>query len=264
MRSLAELQDGLRHALLDGATDDAASSVVADGIAPEARLAVYRHHVFASLTAALEATYPVVCRLVDRRFFAFAADRFIRAHPPTGPCLFEYGDALADFLAGFPPCRHLAYLADVARLEWALNVAAHADDAVPLPPSTLGHLAPARMGELRFTFDPSLALVRSAWPIDRIWRANQAAVGAEPIVDLTAGGVRLEVRRRDDVVGFRALAEAEYALRWALLDGRCLAVAAEAAHAVDPAADLAALLDALLRERVLTGFSVPPAGAEAS
>jgi hypothetical protein len=120
------------------------------------------------------------------------------------------------------------------------------------------------MGELRFTFDPSLALVRSAWPIDRIWRANQAAVGAEPIVDLTAGGVRLEVRRRDDVVGFRALAEAEYALRRALLDGRCLAVAAEAAHAVDPAADLAALLDALLRERVLTGFSVPPAGAEAS
>ena len=44
---------------------------------------------------------PVVCRLVDRRFFAYAADPYIRAHPPAGPCLFEYGATFPDFLAAF-------------------------------------------------------------------------------------------------------------------------------------------------------------------
>jgi hypothetical protein len=235
-----------------------ATSIVADGIAPEARLALYRHHVFTSLTAVLEATYPVVCRLVDRRFFAYAADAFIRRHPPAGPCLFEYGGALAEFLAEFPPCRDLGYLPDVARLEWAMHTAAHAEDASPLPPAALAGVAPSRMAELRFVLDPSLRLVRSPWPLDRIWRANQAEAGTEPVVDLTVGGVRLEVRRRDDVVGFRALTEAEYTLRRALLDGAALGAASEAARAVAPALDLAGLLAALMRDGTLTGLGSPP------
>jgi hypothetical protein len=73
-----------------------------DGLASRARLEIYRHHVRTSLTSVLEATFPVICRLVDRRFFAYAADTYLRAHPPTGPCLFEYGDGFPDFLAAFP------------------------------------------------------------------------------------------------------------------------------------------------------------------
>ena len=65
----------------------------ATGSDPAARLAIYRHHVSATLTEALEATYPVVVRLVDRRFFAYAADQFIRRHPPTGPCSSSTGGA---------------------------------------------------------------------------------------------------------------------------------------------------------------------------
>ena len=263
MSSLHELQDDLRRALIDGTREGVVSVIAADGIAPEARLDLYRHHVFTSLTAVLASAYPVVCRLLDQRFFAYAADAFIRRHPPAGPCLFEYGAELAGFLAAFPACRHLEYLPDVARLEWALNVAAHAADAVPITPSALERIAGGRVGELRFAFDPALSLLRSPWPIDRIWRANQAVVGAEPVVDLTAGGVCLEVCRQDDVVGFRGLTEADFTLRRALLDGERLDAAAETARAVDPALDLAGLLRALLQDHVLVGFSFSP-GREAS
>ena len=130
MPSLRELQYAVRRALLDG--DDAAltDAITSDGLAPAARLAVYRHHVLTSLAAALEATFPVVARLVDPRFFRYACDQYVRAEPPATPCLFEYGATFADFLAGFPPCRHLVYLPDVARLEWAMNVALHAPDAL--------------------------------------------------------------------------------------------------------------------------------------
>ena len=122
--------------MLGGDAGAAAREIEADGLAPEARLEIYRHHVLTTLTSALEATFPVVCRLVDRRFFAYAADRYLRAHPPTGPCLFEYGDSFPDFLAAFPPCRDLAYLPDVARLEWAMNAALHAADVDAIDPAT--------------------------------------------------------------------------------------------------------------------------------
>ena len=79
-----------------------------DGIDPAARLRIYRHHYESSLAEALRAIYPVVCRLVDERFFAFAAHEYIRSSPPRRVCLHEYGADFAEFLAGFPPCRELS------------------------------------------------------------------------------------------------------------------------------------------------------------
>src|SRR5512132_3021200 len=89
MPTLAELQGAFGQALLGGDEQRAAALVLGDGLTPESRLGVYRHHVFTTLTAALKSTYPVVCRLVDERFFGYAADRYIRSHPPEGPCLVE-------------------------------------------------------------------------------------------------------------------------------------------------------------------------------
>ena len=262
MPSLRELQEGFRRALLDGDGGHLGLEIAEDGLAAEARLAIYRHHVLTSLTDVLASTYPVVCRLVDRRFFAYAADAFVRRHPPAGPCLSEYGTALPEFQAEFPACRHLAYLADVARLEWAMNVAAHADQAIPLAPAALAEAEGARVGKLKLVFDPSLSLLSSRWPIDRIWHANQD--GADATVDLDAGGVCLEVRRRDDDVVFRALSAPAYAFRRALLAGSCLAVAAERALDVDEAFDLAGALGALVHDGVVTGVTPWPADRESS
>jgi len=115
MSTLRELQRDVRDALL-GEAEATVGEIAGDGVAPAARLAVYRHHVLTSLTAALETTFPVVVRLVDQRFFRYACDGYVRAQPPAGPCLFEYGATFPDFLAGFEPCRHLTWLPDFARL----------------------------------------------------------------------------------------------------------------------------------------------------
>ena len=165
MPTLRELQAGFRDALLGGDEHAAAAAVRGDGLGAAPRLAVYRHHVFTSLTAALESIYPVVVRLVDARFFGYAADQHIREHPPASPCLSEYGAELGDFLARFEPSRHLAYLPDVARLEWAMNAALHAPDVEPIAPKALR--APVTLA-----LHPSVTLLRSPWPLDAIWRAN--------------------------------------------------------------------------------------------
>jgi hypothetical protein len=245
MPSLSELQRNLRSALLIGDETRAIIAVAPDGIESRARLAIYRHHVFSSLTAGLRDTYPVVCRLVDERFFAYAADAFVRRHLPTGPCLFEYGEAFAEFLADFPPCRALPYLPDVARLEWALNVAYHAAPAPILAASEIAAVPPADLPRLRLRFNPSVSLLASPYPVDQIWQANQPGTDADAIVDLDAGASHLMTFRRYGDAVWERLSPASYAFRVCLASGDPLERAAEAALALDENLDLAGELRAL-------------------
>jgi hypothetical protein len=261
MPTLGELQGMFGRALLGGDEQPAAAQVLGDGLPPESRLAIYRHHVFTTLTAALRSTYPVICRLVDERFFGYAADQYIRSHLPSGPCLTEYGASFPEFLAEFEPCRSLAYLPDVARLEWALHSAIHAEEPAPLDAAALRMLAADELPRLRFRLDPSLTLLTSRWPIDGIWRANQPDADPAITVDLAAGGVWLEVRRIDEDAIVHRLDPATHGFRRALQDGRALEEAAGALEH-EEAFDLAGAVQALFNERLLTDFTAasPAAG----
>jgi putative DNA-binding protein len=217
---------------------------------------IYRHHVLDTLTATLRSVYLVTCRLVHERFFAYAADRYIREHPPAGPCLFEYGASFPAFLARFPPCRELAYLPDVARLEWALHAAEYAADAVPLSPTALRDLSVDGAMRAAFRLHPSVTLLESPWPVDLIWRATQPEADPAATVDLATGGVCLEILRQREEAVFHALEPADYALRHALAAGVELEAAATAALARDPGFDLARALRALFESDILIGFTL--------
>jgi hypothetical protein len=227
-----------------------------DGLEPDARLRIYRHHVFATLTAALEAAFPVVCRLVDARFFAYAADRYIRSHPPSGPCLAEYGATFPAFLAGFPPCRAHAYLPDVARLEWAMNVATHAKKTVPLETARLAMVPPESIPRLIFRLDPSVSFISSSWPIHRIWRANHDEPDGADVVDLDSGGVHLEVRLVGGNVTMRALSHPRYTFRHALHEGLPLERAASTALALDPLFNLTLEIGQLIEDELPVAFTL--------
>jgi putative DNA-binding protein len=252
--SLRELQWDIREAVLGGDPSRAAAAVLDEGLPAEARLRIYRHHVLTTLTGVLQAAFPVVCRLVDERFFAYAADQYIRSDPPSGPCLSEYGESFPAFLADFPPCRALPYLPDVARLEWAVHRASWAPEGDPLAAEALQAVAPAHAGDLVLLLDPACTLLASPWPIERIWRANQPEVGEPGTVGLRTGGAMLEVRRRGDDVVIRELEPATYAFREGLAGGHRLAEAVEAALVHDTAFDLPGALRALVHEGLVTGL----------
>jgi hypothetical protein len=220
------------------------------GLQPEARLRIYRNHAILTLTEALKATFPVVCRLVDERFFCYAAHEYIGESLPSRPCLAEYGDTFPDFLANFPACRELVYLADVARLEWAVNLALHAEAAEPADRSILRSSDPA------LTLDPSLHLVASQWPIERIWRANQPGGGdGDEVINLDAGGAWLLVFRRSDRVVINGIEESAHAFLHAIARGARLAEATIAGRRVAPAFDSTATLDFLFEEGLIVGVS---------
>ena len=134
--------------------------------------------------------------------------------------------------------------------------AQNADDATALDPRVLSSLGPDEITGLVLRLDPSITLVHSRWPVDRIWRANQPGADENTVADLDEGSVCLEVRRAGDNVVFRACPPAAHALRCALHDGSTLGTAADAALAIDPGFDLAAAIRDLISDDVLVAFTL--------
>jgi hypothetical protein len=198
MPTLHETQRAMRTWLVDGERD-AAAAQLADGLSPD-RLDIYRNTFVANATRALRLTYPAVHKLVGDDFFQAAAASFVAQHPPRSACFDDYGEVFAAFLADFQPALSLAYLADVARIEWAVSRAIHADDVAPLDLARLVALSPEEQERVSFVPHPSVSLLSLAAPADVIWRAllagDDAALAA---VDPDDGSVRLLVERRDGV-----------------------------------------------------------------
>ena len=240
MPTLRDLQHALRASLVERQHDAAAAAIIADDLPAEDRLGIYRNTFIGTLTMALRLSYPAVERLVGAEFFDAAASIFIRDEPPRSAYLNEYGAGLADFLAGFPPAASLAYLPDVARLEWAVNRALHAADAAALDIASLGALDPADHGRIRFTPDPSLGLVRAGYPVDEIWRAVLARDDAALArIDPSAGPVWLIVQRRTSGIDVARLGEAAWRFTSELCAGRPLQAALDGAAGIDATALLA-------------------------
>jgi len=181
MPTLRDIQRDVAHSLLV-LGDSAAFAHIADDVVDAAeRLNIYRNNVAITLIGALRLVYPAVDKLVGQDFFGAAAQAFIAGNPPRTACLDDYGGEFPDFLAAFPAAAALAYLPDVARLEWMVNLALHAPDAPALRPDALTDLADGEHGRVRFMPHPSVRLLSVRYPADAIWRAvlsgDEAALG---------------------------------------------------------------------------------------
>lgn len=191
-----------------------------------ARFDVYRASFESNLCNALRNTYPVVNRLVGEAFFGQAARAYLRAHPSRCGDLHEYGAHFATFLAALDSLGDLPYLPDVARLEWLAHQAFHAADAETLTLGVLTELSPEACAGLCLL--PSVRLMRSEFPVHRIWQVNQESWAGDAVVSLEEGGARLAVSREGlDIVLLPLEAEA-HELACALFEAGSLGAASEA------------------------------------
>lgn len=190
---LAELQQNfMAHLYTD---DDAVLDDIAETgpISAKGRMQIYRNNARLILTDMLMRTYPAVVAMVDEKFFRYAADAFIKTHPPTGTDLNAYGADLPGFLDGFAPLKAHPYIADLARLEWARHEAYLAgDDFTGLRPH-------------------ALRLVKSKWPINKLWQMAQPGYDGEA-PDLSSGGAYIAVAREGINVFHTVLDEALFTL----------------------------------------------------
>lgn len=256
MLGLREIQEAFAAAILDD-PDTGFSALLADGPYPSARLLqVYRNNVCTSLTGALRAVYPVVAQLVGTGFFAYAADSYLRRHPSRSGNLHDFGREFAEFLAAFPAALKLAYLPQVARLEWAWHCAFHGADHAPLAPATLSAVPVDLHASIVFLLHPTARLVASDYPILRLWQIHQPNYTGDPQVDLTAGGERLLVIRPHTLVQIVPLGRGEYTLLQSLTRGATLGEACDAALCAEAEFDLAGTLQKHAQDATLVAFQV--------
>ena len=208
-------------------------------------LVVYRNTVRANYHNAMAATYRVVRELTGQAFFDAAVDAFVAAHPSAAGDLNVYGGDLAAFLADYPYAQELSYLPDVARLEWAMDEAARAADAAgsaEATVATLSALGPEDLMRQRLALDASCRLLRSEFPILRIFQAHRAGGDGDFAIDFDVPAEHLLVRRENGSPLVERLAPAEYEWLAALGAGDMLGAALESAFARDAQFDAGAAL----------------------
>jgi hypothetical protein len=190
MPSLADYQQAMHAYLL---ADEEAPQLLAPWCAGEpascaSRLATYRDTCSGTLVNALRLTYPAVRQVLGAQFFDAQAAQFARREPPEGAYLNAYGEHFAPFVAALPTTASLSYLADLARLEWAVSRALHAPNTPALDPARLQALAPQDLAQVRFRAHPAVSALALRVPAERIWQAvlarDEAGMRA---IDLSAG-----------------------------------------------------------------------------
>lgn len=244
----APRQQALLRALLSGAA--AIDGLREQGARAARGLEAYRANAEAIAERALAAAFPTVQALVGVDDFKQLAREFWHAQPPRRGELGEWGDAFAAWLQVHAALAPWPYLADSARLDFALHCNERAADAT-LDAASLSLLGSADPARLRLRLMPGTALIRSAWPIAGIHRAHQLeGVEAEQAFERARDAIAAQ-RAEDAMVvrqGWRAvvvplqLAEA----RWT----ESLLAAASLAQALEQAGedfDFAAWLQTAVR-----------------
>ena len=184
MQQLREAQRWLGAIILEPGRldDDAFAAEVADVLlcsSPEAvtaRLRAYTGGYPARIGEALAEEYPALKHVVGASAFDALATRYL-PHVPDGIYnLNDVGVPLAEFLAGDALTRDFPFAPDLARLERAVHAAFHARERPPLDPASLAGWTMEDWGSAVLDFQPSVALVSSAWPVNDVWDARDTPV----------------------------------------------------------------------------------------
>lgn len=200
----------------------------------EQGLAAYRGNAAATAERALAAAYPTVQQLVGDESFAQLARVFWHRHPPRCGDLARYGDALAAWIADDPQLASEPYLADVARVDWAVHAIEHAADS-PAQPAGLALLAEREPSQLTLRLCPGLTLVASRYPVVTIWHAHRRSDADRFAPVRRAFGARVGetalIARPRWQASVNVVDDATARFMTALLDGADLARALDAAGA---------------------------------
>ena len=246
MASLRELQRSFAAALRDPGVDCP--------VIPAGRLDIYRGNRQHNFRGALELTFPVLHRRVGDEFFAQLAHHYQERFPSRSGDLHWAGRDFGEFLAVHLAGGDYAWLADLARLEWARQCSAVEAVAAPLGPDALAAFAPEQLEDVRFSLQPSLRLLESPFPVVSVWLANQSENA--PPVDQSLGSERGMTLARADGVEVARLAPDLFSYLSALHGGATLGEAMVRAGLDGPR--LTQVLGYSFGEQLVTGVSLAP------
>lgn len=196
-------------------------------------LQVYQANAHALAERSLRAAYPVIDMMLGSTHFAALARDLWHCHPPARGDMAHWGEALPSFLASIEALADTPYLADVARVEWALHRVASAADAA-VDHASFAHLIEQDATGFTLTLAPSTTVINSPFPVVSLVHSHRHA---QPSLAQAAERLRSGVPEAALVwrQGLRPcvtqVAAVETVLLYALLQGLDLPTALDAALA---------------------------------
>lgn len=253
MPSLADLQADVRQALTSG---DATTvgSVLVDGRRPRGRLAIHQRHYEASLITALREKFPATGWLIGPAAMTHVARVFVRAHPPSHPCIAEYGSDFPIFLTTQDTHAARPYLQQFAELEWHVGQVSIATSEPALAWSHVVCAGADSLPGVRLTLQPGLRYVHGTWGIDDLMKVYLTG-SAPDLFTLADGDTWIEIRGARGELQFTRLDPAAFLFRTALLEGLSLGDAAARALDRDERFDTAYALTTLVADGLVTAIT---------
>jgi hypothetical protein len=222
-------------------------------VRPVSNLSIYRNNTAISFRGALESSFPVVHRRVGDDYFRQLSTLYRARFPSRSGDLHWIGRDFPAFLLEQLQGSEYAWLADLARLEWAREQASITRVEPHIAADVLGRFAPSELEQLVFALQPALSLVASDFPIFTVWAANQVE-NASP-VDQSIGAECGMVRARFDALEVRPFSPQLFSYLSALAAGAPLADAIVAAG-LDQAG-LVSALGFVFNEGLVCGVRTP-------
>lgn len=210
--SLGELQERFQAAVMAG--DDAVLDLIPDNsrTTRTVLLGVYRHAYVSRLVDIVGNDHPILARYLGDEVFGAMARGYVREHPSRNSNARWFSHGLPEFLSSSPVLGSRREVAEIARLERALNDAFDAADAAVLDLARLSAYPPERWGELCLVPHPSAARLDLETNAYAIWRALKED-GEPPAAAELADRERLIVWRNGTMPTVRPLG-AEEAMMW--------------------------------------------------
>jgi hypothetical protein len=204
MPSLRELQRALSEHIVAGDGPPLEAWIrVPPGADPAARIAVYTEGYPARVTEALRETFPALANILGDGSLAGLSDRYRGALRDEPSNLNDVGADLPHFLRTDPLREQLAFLPELAELEWLVTRCFHAATSDRFDPLDCKSWSIEDWQRAQIRFQPGLALLRSDWPLRGLHATRNHDRDAID-VDLEQGGECVLIFRR----GFEVVVEA--------------------------------------------------------
>jgi len=143
------------------------------------RIDIYRRGYHARLIECLADDYPVLQHALGEEAFESLCRAYIARHPSTAPSLNYFGRHMAEFCLT-QPLAEPGFAADLATLEWAIVLCIHAQTAPTMGLEDLAQVPPDRWPSVRFRVNPSLRILRLAYPVNAYLQGYRR--GQSPVV----------------------------------------------------------------------------------
>lgn len=171
MHDLKEIQDHLSDFFFNKNQGKIANKLIdSDAIDRSTRLDVHRQTIIENLVNSLRIIYPGIWKLVGEKCAKGIAKSYIHENDnlPKNGSMLDLGHNFAEYLAQFPSVKHLRYLPDYAKMEWAHYQAYHARLAGNVSFEDLANYDEDSLNDAIFYFNHSVHFISSRFNLENI------------------------------------------------------------------------------------------------